>query len=138
MKIQIKKSSAPHSIDGWYLGTSPEHYRAHRVYAKCTNSGIISETVFSKHKYLTNPTVSHADRVVNASKELYNALVRKKQGLNSNTMQALQDLRKMLLDRAKIDRKDSWNENENTQPTPLLSDVPNTGFKPKTFPFRSG
>ena len=73
-----KKSSSPHTVDGWYLGTSPEHYRAHRVYAKCTNSERISETVFFKHKYLTNPTISHADRVVNAAKELYNALVGKK------------------------------------------------------------
>ena len=53
-------------------------------------------------------------------------------------MQAPQDLRKMLLDRAKIDRKDSWNENENTQPTPPLSNVSNTGIEPRTFLSRSG
>ena len=44
----------------------------------------------------------------------------------------------MFLDTAKIDRKDSWNENENTQPTTPLSNMPNTGFKLRTFPSRSG
>ena len=126
-----RKSWAPHTIDGWYLGTSPEHYRAHRVYAKSTNSERISETVFFKHKYLTNPTISHADKVVNAARELYNALSRKKQGLNSTTMKALQDLSKMFLDRAKTDQKDSWNESEN-QPTPPLSGVSSSGIEPRT------
>ena len=53
-------------------------------------------------------------------------------------MQALQDLSKMFVDRAKTDRRDSWNENENNQPTPPLSNVSNTGFEPRTFPSRSG
>ena len=73
-----RKTWAPHSVDGYYLGTSPDHCRAHRIYVKGTNAERISETVFFKHKYLTNSTVSHADRVVQAAKELYNALNRKK------------------------------------------------------------
>ena len=52
-------------------------------------------------------------------------------------MQALQDLSKMFVDRAKTDRSDSWNENENSQPTPPVSTVSNTGFEPRTFPSRS-
>ena len=36
--------------------------------------------MFFKHKYLTNPTVTHADRVVQAIKELHNALSKKKTG----------------------------------------------------------
>ena len=65
-------------MDGYYLGTSPDHYRAHRIYAKITNAERVSETVFFKHKYLINPTVTNADRVVQAAKELYNALNKKK------------------------------------------------------------
>ena len=45
---------------------------------KATNTKRISETVFFRHKYLTNPTVTHADRVVQAARELYNALSKKK------------------------------------------------------------
>ena len=75
-----RRSWAPHSADGFYLGTSPDNYRAHRIYVKATNAERVSETVFFKHKYLTNPTVTHADRVraVQAAKELHNALSRKK------------------------------------------------------------
>ena len=72
-----RKTWAPHTMDGYYLGTSPDHYRTHRIYVKGTNAERISETVFFKHKYLANPTVSHADGVVQAATELYNALNRK-------------------------------------------------------------
>ena len=59
-----RKTWAPHSVEGYYLGTSPDHYRAHRIFVKGTNAGRISETVFFNHKYMTNPTVTHADRIV--------------------------------------------------------------------------
>ena len=68
------------------------------MYAKSTQSKRISETGFFKHKYLTNPTVTHADRVVQATKELHRVLERKKQGVSGDTMQALRDLSKLFLD----------------------------------------
>ena len=54
-------SWSPHTVDGWYLGTSPDHYRSHIIHVKGTKADRISETVFFKHKYLTNPTVTHTD-----------------------------------------------------------------------------
>ena len=71
-----RKTWAAHSINGYYLGTSPDHYRAHRIYVKPTGAETerVSETVFFKHKYLTNPTATHADGVIQAAKELCNAL----------------------------------------------------------------
>ena len=33
--------------------------------------------MFFKHKYLTDPTVTHTDRVIQAARELYNALKEK-------------------------------------------------------------
>ena len=66
-----RRTWAPNSADGYYLGPSRDHYRAHRIYIKATNAERVSETVFFKHKYLTNPTVTHADRVVQAAKELH-------------------------------------------------------------------
>ena len=57
----------------------------------------VAETVFFKHKYLTNPTVTHADRVVQAAKELYNALNKRKQGMDRATMEGLQELSRMYL-----------------------------------------
>ena len=76
-----RRSLVPHSTNGYYLGASPNHYRAHRICVKAINAERVSETVFFKHKYLTNPTVTRADRVAQAAKELYNALSREKQGM---------------------------------------------------------
>ena len=45
----------------------------------------VSETVFFKHKYLTNSTVTCADRVVQAARELYDALSKKIQGMEKAT-----------------------------------------------------
>ena len=72
-----RRTWAPHFVDGYYLGTSPDHCRAHRIYVKATNAERVSKTVFFKHKYLTNPTVTHADTVVQAPKKLYNAPARR-------------------------------------------------------------
>ena len=88
-------------MNGYYLGTSSDHYRANRIYVKGTNAERISETVFFKHKYLANPTVSHADRVVQAAKELYNALNRKGHGMEKATMEGLKELSSMYLKMAK-------------------------------------
>ena len=48
-----RRTWAPHSADGYYLGTSPDHYRSHRIYVKAINTERVSEAVFFKHKYLT-------------------------------------------------------------------------------------
>eukprot|EP00804_Cyclotella_cryptica_P013333 CCRYP_005110-RA/>CCRYP_005110-RA protein AED:0.26 eAED:0.28 QI:0/0/0/1/1/1/4/0/679 len=37
-KSDARGTWAFHSIDGWYLSTSPEHYRTHRCHIKSTNS----------------------------------------------------------------------------------------------------
>ena len=61
-------------IDGWYLGTSLEHYRCHIIHVKKTNSERISDTVFFKHKYITQPTLTPVDTVVKAINDLTCAL----------------------------------------------------------------
>ena len=87
-----RRTWAPHSADGYYLGASPDHYRTHRIYVKAINAGRVSEAVFFKHKYLTNPTVTHADRVVQAARELYNVLSKKKQGIDKSNVEGLREL----------------------------------------------
>ncbi len=61
---------AERSIDGWYLGTSSEHYRCHIIHVKKTNSERISDTVFFKHKYITQPTLTPVDTLVRAIDDL--------------------------------------------------------------------
>jgi hypothetical protein len=70
--VQIHKNSeqqgtwAANTINGWYLQTSPEHYQCHQIYVKKTKSERISDTVFFKHRYLTQPTVTPADTIIKA------------------------------------------------------------------------
>mgnify|MGYP006160256745 CR=1 FL=1 len=59
-----------HSTDGWYIGASPEHYRTHRIFVKATPSHCLLDTVFFKHKYITQPTVTPADAIVKAFHDL--------------------------------------------------------------------
>jgi hypothetical protein len=65
---------AEHSTDGWYLGTSNEHYRCHKIYVKKMRAERISDTVFFKHKYTAQPTLMQADTIVKALDDLTHAL----------------------------------------------------------------
>jgi hypothetical protein len=69
-----RASWAANAIDGWYLQTSPEHYRCHVIYVKQTKSERVSDTVFFKTKYITQPTLTRADIVTKALNELTQAL----------------------------------------------------------------
>jgi hypothetical protein len=60
---------AYHLVDGWYLFSSPEHYCTHTCYVKATKSKRHSDTVHFKHKNKLNPTITHADKVMQALAE---------------------------------------------------------------------
>ncbi|KAL7476141.1 hypothetical protein ACHAW6_002019, partial [Cyclotella cf. meneghiniana] len=63
-----------HSTDGWYIGASPEHYRTHCIFVKATRSHCLSDIVFFKHRYITQPTVTPADAIVKAFHDLMTTL----------------------------------------------------------------
>ena len=62
-----------HSVDGWYLYTSPEHYRTHVCQVKSTRSERLTDTVQFNHKSITNPTITHADKIMKAMADCINA-----------------------------------------------------------------
>jgi len=62
----IRGTWAEQSIDGWYLGTSLEHYRCHIIHVKKTNSKRISDTVFSSTNTLRN---QHSHQLIQWSKQ---------------------------------------------------------------------
>ncbi len=116
-----------HSVDGWYLATSPEHYRTHKCHIKSTRSDRFSDTVQFMHKeHITNPTLSPADKLMNAIAACSKAL----QGLpNEETNQQVQQLRSLLhqanqqLDAAKANRP---------APVPRVQEVPRSkGVQPQ-------
>jgi len=63
-----------HSEDGFYLKTSEEHYRTHVIFAKKTQTKRLTDTVFFKNKYITQPTITQADAIVNAYNKLRHAI----------------------------------------------------------------
>ena len=81
---------AEHSLDGWYLKTSEEHYRCHVVFIKKTRSERISDTVVFQHRYITNPTITPEDKVVKALGDVKQALMKEKNLQGQDQMDALQ------------------------------------------------
>ena len=65
-KTDKRGTWAFHSVDGWYIATSPEHYRTHKCHIKETKSDRFSDTVQFQHKDITNPTVTPHDKLMHA------------------------------------------------------------------------
>ena len=55
-----------HSCDGWYMGASEEHYRCDKIFVKVTRAIWVTDMVFFKHQYITQPKVTQADAIINA------------------------------------------------------------------------
>jgi hypothetical protein len=100
--VQIHKSSERRgtwvaiTINGWYLQTSPEHYLCHQIYVKKTKSERISDTVFFKHRYLTQPTVTPVDTIIKAHGYLTQALKGRRNLKGIEQIKALTKIDKLL------------------------------------------
>jgi hypothetical protein len=96
--VQMHKSQdrhgtwAQHSINGWYLGTSPEHYRSYIIHTKGKQSERISDTVFFKTKFITQPTLTPADSIDKAIAYLTNVL---KGMRNKERIQEIEQLKQL-------------------------------------------
>ena len=73
-KTDSRGTWAFHSVDGWYLNTSSEHYRTHRCHIKSTNSERLSDTVHFHHKHITNPSLTPMDKLMAAIADCAHAL----------------------------------------------------------------
>ncbi len=71
-----RKTWDPHSLTGWYLGTSPEHYRCYRFFCQKTRSERISDTVIFQHQHLTNLNITPEDMVIEAIGDVKSILLR--------------------------------------------------------------
>ena len=92
-KPSKRKTWGVHSVEGWYLQTYPHHYRCFEVWIKHTGAERISDTVYFKHKHITNPTVSPDYALVHAAKYLTSSLQRRIPSvLERSTVQELEQL----------------------------------------------
>ena len=93
-----RKTWDAHAVDGYYLLTSPKYYCSHVVYVKGTKAEQVCETVFFKHKYITNPTLSHADMVVKAAQDISLALQKKLINKGDKRLRSLKELSEIFLE----------------------------------------
>jgi hypothetical protein len=63
-----------HTKAGHNLGTSMEHHQCFKIYVTKTRATRVSDTVFFKHQYITNLTVSPESLVVAAAQQLTSTL----------------------------------------------------------------
>ena len=91
-----RTSWGANAIDGWYLQTSPEHYRCHIIYVKQTKSERVSDTVFFKTKFITQPTLTPADVITKALNDLTQALKGKSNQQGLDQIDALTKLNDIL------------------------------------------
>ncbi|EED95555.1 predicted protein [Thalassiosira pseudonana CCMP1335] len=92
-KTDTRGTWAFHSVDGWYLSTSPEHYRTHKCHIKDTRSDRLSDTVHFQHKSITNPTMSPGDKLMTAIADCIQTI---KGVSNHPQQQQLHDLRRLM------------------------------------------
>ena len=81
-----------HTVDGWYLNTSPLHYRTHVCQIKETKKERLTDTVQFQHKRITNPTTSHADKVMHAIQQVIREITKLGGIENSQEARDLQTL----------------------------------------------
>ena len=93
IKPSRRKTFGEHSSDGWYLRTLPEHYRTHVVLVKATRAKRLTDTVFFKHKSITQPTITKADAIVNAYRKLAEAINGIQQSPDDAHIEALQRIK---------------------------------------------
>ena len=76
-KPTCRKIFAEHCKKVYVLGTSYEHYRCWNLWINETRTPRVSGTVFFKHKYITNPTVTPKDADVASAANIADALKNK-------------------------------------------------------------
>jgi hypothetical protein len=63
-----------HTSSGFYIGNAWDHYRCHEIYINDTRHTHTCNTVFFKCKYLTMPTLTPADALIQAADNLTSAI----------------------------------------------------------------
>ena len=91
-KTDKRGTWAYHCVDGWYLNTSPDHYRVHNCHIKTTKQERLSDTVQFKHKHSTNPALTPQDKIMQALANCKAALLGSTNHLGDNQMNDIQQI----------------------------------------------
>eukprot|EP00804_Cyclotella_cryptica_P020090 CCRYP_014884-RA/>CCRYP_014884-RA protein AED:0.24 eAED:0.24 QI:0/0/0/0.75/0.33/0/4/0/1279 len=140
VKPSRRKTFGEHSGDGFYLKTSDEHYRTHVIFVKKTRAKRLADTVFFKHRYITQPTVTTADAIVNAYRKLQQAITGIQHSRDNAQMEAIERIQRAF-DAAnnqvhKQNEPIELTRTEQTKGTDLAQPVPRVTFEAHTPPSR--
>ncbi len=110
-KTNKQVTCAFHFVDGWYLSTSLEHYRTHNCPIKHTKSERLSNTVQFQRKRITNPSITHTNKVMHALADSVKAI----QGMTGKDRHSLatKDLQQ-IVDATQVQIKAQPNQFEHT------------------------
>ncbi len=124
---------AYHSIDRWYLFTSPVHYRTHTCHVKATKSKRHSDTIHFKHKNITNPIITHADKVMQALAECVKTITGATGGTTAQEVKDLQCF--VTATQAILHKSKAPSNNSNAkQRAPRVPDIPRVHALPRVPP----
>ena len=116
-----------HSVDGWYLNTSPEHYRVHNCHIKQTKQERFSDTVHFKHKTITNPELSPHDKIMMAIANCREAINGKVIG---TSQQQAEEIKSILNHIEEKQTQPQQSQHNNTQPVPRVATNQSTHIQP--------
>ena len=85
----------------WYIGPCFQHYRAFRGILPLTGGERISDTVRFKHYAIAIPQPTPADRILKAARDLDDAIRQQPKRAPIDELQAIKQLRKVLLGETK-------------------------------------
>ncbi|KAL7542213.1 hypothetical protein ACHAWF_015699 [Thalassiosira exigua] len=71
-----------------------------------------------KHKYITNPSVTHANMVVKAAHDLVAALSKRTMNASMRNLRGIRELSKIFLDTAHFKPLATWEDNYVPRPSP--------------------
>ncbi len=94
VKPKNRQSWDVHEDNGFNIGTTMEHHQCFHIYFVKTRATRISDTVFFKHQYITNPQVTPTTLIMKAASDLTSAL----KGMvshNGKMVEALQKFSKL-------------------------------------------
>ena len=86
-----RRTWGEHTIPGFYLGPSWEHYRCHDILIPETRATRTGQTVFFKQQHITRPTITTSDALIHTCQELCAELTANDPG-SSATKRAVQTL----------------------------------------------
>ena len=97
VKPQRRESWGYHAEKAWYVGPAMKHYRCYTVVSANTKRSKISDTVAFQHHTVEVPTVTPADRIIRAAKELNAAIRNQPTDMPTDQISAINRLREVLL-----------------------------------------